>query len=147
MYKKILFICTGNYYRSRFAEMLFNALTSESKLKWIADSRGFEPSIYNAGPVYPLVLSRLQSQGSVIEFKIRAPIRLEKMDLEAANLIIALDEAEHRPLMTQRFGQWMERAAYWHVPDLNLMRAEDAFSRMEQKVTALVQQLQNHAQQ
>ena len=37
---KLLFICTGNYYRSRFAEMLFNTLAREGHLQWIAESRG-----------------------------------------------------------------------------------------------------------
>ena len=36
----VLFLCTGNYYRSRFAEMLFNHLAVESQLNWKADSRG-----------------------------------------------------------------------------------------------------------
>jgi protein-tyrosine phosphatase len=144
MYKKILFICTGNYYRSRFAEMLFNTLASGMDLEWKAESRGFEPSIDNAGPVYPLVLNRLQSLGIIVKPKIRAPIRLEKTDLAQAGRIIALDETEHKPLMTQRFGQWADQTMYWDVPDLNIMKAEDAFSRMEQKITALVQQLQQH---
>ena len=40
MSHKVLFLCTGNYYRSRFAEMLFNALASRKDLDWTADSRG-----------------------------------------------------------------------------------------------------------
>ena len=40
---KVLFICTGNYYRSRFAEILFNALAREAHLHWIAESRGIAP--------------------------------------------------------------------------------------------------------
>ena len=37
---KILFLCTGNYYRSRFAEHLFNWLATKQGLDWQADSRG-----------------------------------------------------------------------------------------------------------
>ena len=40
MSKTVLFLCTGNYYRSRFAEILFNHLAGQSKLAWRADSRG-----------------------------------------------------------------------------------------------------------
>ena len=29
---KLLFLCTGNYYRSRFAELLFNAMAAPKEL-------------------------------------------------------------------------------------------------------------------
>ncbi len=38
--KTVVFICTGNYYRSRFSEYLFNALAEKSGLFWRATSRG-----------------------------------------------------------------------------------------------------------
>lgn len=144
MTKKVLFICTGNYYRSRFAEMLFNALASQKNLDWNADSRGLAPAISNAGPVYPLVLEQLKALGIRLGSIPSAPVRLEKFDLQTADLVIALNEAEHRPLMAQQFNQWVDHTSYWEVPDLYLMRAEEAFSRIEKLVTALVQQLQNH---
>ena len=37
---RVLFLCTGNYYRSRFAEALFNSLAKRAELNWTADSRG-----------------------------------------------------------------------------------------------------------
>ncbi len=36
----VLFLCTGNYYRSRFAEALFNAVAGKMGLPWKATSRG-----------------------------------------------------------------------------------------------------------
>jgi protein-tyrosine-phosphatase len=36
----ILFLCTGNYYRSRFAEVLFNSVADKMGLPWRAASRG-----------------------------------------------------------------------------------------------------------
>jgi protein-tyrosine-phosphatase len=38
--RAVLFLCTGNYYRSRFAEGLFNHLASQLRLGWRADSCG-----------------------------------------------------------------------------------------------------------
>lgn len=35
----VLFLCTGNYYRSRFAEIYFNALAAQRGSPWRADSR------------------------------------------------------------------------------------------------------------
>jgi protein-tyrosine phosphatase len=36
----VLFLCTGNYYHSRFAEILFNSVASRMGLPWRASSRG-----------------------------------------------------------------------------------------------------------
>ncbi|MEO6846422.1 MAG: hypothetical protein ABI443_03550, partial [Chthoniobacterales bacterium] len=38
--KSLLFICTGNYYRSRIAEILFNHYSAIQNVQWHADSRG-----------------------------------------------------------------------------------------------------------
>ena len=37
---RVLFVCTGNYYRSRFAEAVFNHLAAARGLPWRAVSRG-----------------------------------------------------------------------------------------------------------
>ena len=36
---RLLLLCTGNYYRSRFAEILFNALATSTGLNWVVASR------------------------------------------------------------------------------------------------------------
>lgn len=146
MNRQILFICTGNYYRSRFAEMLFNAHASRLDLSWRADSRGLvtEWGAGNIGPISPFVLQKLKMMGIPVEANIRAPIQLEKTDREETDLIIALDATEHEPLMKRRFTAWADRVMYWNVPDLHLMKAEEAFSQIENNVTALVRYLQGY---
>ena len=37
--KGVLFLCTGNYYRSRFAEVLFNSVAGQMGLPWRAHRR------------------------------------------------------------------------------------------------------------
>ena len=51
--KTVLFLCTGNYYRSRFAEILFNSVAGKMGLQWRASSRGLalERGINNVGPM------------------------------------------------------------------------------------------------
>ena len=48
---KLLFLCTGNYYRSRFAEMYFRHLAVQHGLNWTVDSRGLRISLGNVGPL------------------------------------------------------------------------------------------------
>jgi len=143
MDQKILFICTGNYYRSRFAEMLFNAQAARLGLCWTADSRGIETSIYNIGPIYRPVLKKLETLGIPVEAQLRMPIQLKTTDLEAADLVIALDATEHKLWMKQRFAEWVDEILYWNVPDLNLMEPEEALSQIEKNVTVLLQQLRD----
>src|SRR5262249_40863295 len=38
--REVLFLCTGNYYRSRFADILFSAEASRRGLAWSSFSRG-----------------------------------------------------------------------------------------------------------
>ncbi len=145
MTKQVLFICTGNYYRSRFAEMLFNALASQRSLDWNADSRGLAPGSSNVGPIYPGVLDQLKMLGVAWQGQPRFPVRLERTDLVSADLIVAINELEHRPLMSRGFGEWSDLTLYWDVPDLNFMSAEDAFASIERHVVELIRQLQNHS--
>ena len=51
----VLFLCTGNYYRSRFAEVLFNHVAGERGLGWRAESRGLDLAggVNNMGPQSP----------------------------------------------------------------------------------------------
>ena len=61
MPKLVLFLCTGNYYRSRFAEIVFNHFASSRSLDWRADSRGLarEFGAWNVGPISPYTLQAL----------------------------------------------------------------------------------------
>jgi Low molecular weight phosphotyrosine protein phosphatase len=49
--RTILFLCTGNSYRSRFAEVLFNSVAGKMGLPWQASSRGLalERGVNNVG--------------------------------------------------------------------------------------------------
>jgi protein-tyrosine phosphatase len=60
--KTILFLCTGNYYRSRFAEELFNHHAELAGLDWVAQSRGLalKRGAHNVGPISPFALHALK---------------------------------------------------------------------------------------
>lgn len=47
----LLFLCTGNYYRSRFADFYFRHLAANHKLDWQVDSRGLQLHPDNHGPL------------------------------------------------------------------------------------------------
>ena len=116
---KLLFLCTGNYYRSRFAELLFNTMAAAHALPWQAFSRGLalEKGVGNVGPMSTLAISTLQALGSDLAGTERLPLQVEDADLLAADHIIVLQEAEHRPYLQERYPTWVDKVEYWHVRD------------------------------
>ena len=63
--KTVLFLCTGNYYRSRFAEILFNSVAGKMNLLWRASSRGLalERGVNNVGPMAVTAIEALEARG------------------------------------------------------------------------------------
>ena len=117
----VLFLCTGNYFRSRFAEILFNAVAAKMSLRWRASSRGLalERGVNNVGPMEVSAVNALEARGlrAVAEFG-RFPIQATVEDFEAAHWIVALKEAEHLPLLKERFPAWAEKVEFWQVDDV-----------------------------
>ena len=137
----VLFLCTGNYYRSRFAEMFFNDLASRRGLAWRAVSRGMrQASPELVGPISPLTVERLTSHGIACD-NLRSPQESCEADLTSADVVIALKEQEHRPMMQRKFPHLVDRVQYWHVHDLDCAPAEQALAEIEQLVVGLLEQL------
>jgi protein-tyrosine phosphatase len=140
----LLFLCTGNYYRSRFVEHLFNAHAHRLGLPWVAESRGLaiERGINNVGPIAAVTLRALEARGVAVASPIRMPLQARDEEFAAAQRVIALYEREHRPLVEQRFPAWAERVEYLAVPDVGELGADAALSLMEQATLLLLDELQ-----
>src|ERR1700690_3850515 len=96
--KNVLFLCTGNYYRSRFAESLFNSVAGKMGLPWRASSRGLalERGVNNVGPMAAAAVKALNNMGISAGYDCaRPPIMATAADLEQADRIVALKQAEH----------------------------------------------------
>jgi protein-tyrosine phosphatase len=137
--KTVLFLCTGNYYRSRYAEVLFNSVAGKMGLPWKASSRGLalERGVNNVGPMAASVVKALEARGlrAVPEFG-RFPIQVAVDDFEAAHWIVALKEAEHQPLLQERYPAWAEKVEFWQVDD-----APEVLSLIEREVADLAARL------
>ena len=95
--RQVLFLCTGNYYRSRFAEIVFNTSAEQRGLALRSDSRGLELSAANKGPLSPHVRSALRQLGIELPEAIRSPLTATLEDLQRSSHVIAVKESEHRP--------------------------------------------------
>jgi protein-tyrosine phosphatase len=142
---RVLFLCSGNYYRSRFAEILFNWHARQRGLAWRADSRGLALDCFNPGAISRYTKSYLTERGILCESFERLPLSATEADFAAANRVIAVKEAEHRPLMDARFPKWCDRVEYWHVHDLDCALPDEAIPQLEQHVLRLLDQLASAA--
>jgi protein-tyrosine phosphatase len=140
--KTVLFLCSGNYYRSRFAEHYFNWLAVQHDLRWQADSRGLHVGrAGNIGPISCYAREGLQSRGVLLNGHCRLPKQVLEDDLAQADLVIAVKEAEHRPAMADLFPQWVERIRYWHVDDLDCAEPVETLTQLEEQLRALATNL------
>jgi len=134
--KTVLFVCTGNYYRSRFAEVLFNHLATQQMADWRADSRGLAPSPRNVGPISVHAVTGLERLG-ITCMESRLPTALSDDDLAAAGQVVAVQEDEHLPMMRQLFPEWIEHTEFWDVADIEFREPADALAELEQEVRKL----------
>src|SRR5437763_2957786 len=134
-HQSVLFLCTGNYYRSWFAEVLFNSVAGKMGLPWWASSRGLalERGVNNVGPMAVAAVNALEARGlRGIADLARLPAQATVDDLERADWIVALKEAEHLALLHERFPAWAEKVEFWQVDD-----APEALALIEREVMDL----------
>src|SRR5262245_65570038 len=118
--KVVLFLCTGNYYRSRFAEVLFNAVAAKMGLPWKASSRGLalERGVNNVGPMAASAIAALEALGvQAAEAVVRLPAQVTTEDLDRADRRVASKEEGHLPLVQQRSPHEPANVALWPVDD------------------------------
>ncbi|WP_456868142.1 arsenate-mycothiol transferase ArsC [Galbibacter sp. BG1] len=139
--KRILFLCTGNYYRSRFAEILFNYLAEKQELPYKAFSKGLRLSKRNKGPLSVYTEDYLTTLDVNISGHLRMPIPVLSDDFEYYHQIIAMDEKEHRALMKTYFPAAEDNIEYWSFADDYIEAPAQVLPKLEGKVRNFVAHL------
>ena len=138
--KTVLFICTGNFYRSRFAEAVFNYHASKEGLPWRAISRGLAIH-WATGPLSPFTAGALAIRRIPLHHTGPDRMQLTEDDLKSADLRIVMDRSEHFAMMMEHFPLWTAQVEYWDVPDLPINQPEVALPAIEGKVLELLERL------
>lgn len=137
-HRQLLFICTGNYYRSRFAEIYFNFLAQYYGYGWEAFSRGLKTGHpANIGRISPYAVEALGWYQIPVPEPQWYPCPLSLRDLDTADRIIAVKDTEHRPMVQTDFPEWEDRIEFWEIHDLDVATPEQAIPLLKYKVEEL----------
>ena len=142
MKSRVLFICTGNYYRSRFAEAVFNHQAEILDLPWEAFSRGL--AIHLLPPEFvlsPQTEEHLALRQIDLRHTASTRAQVSEQDLLAADVIVALKQDEHRPMIRKAFPAWEGRIIFWDVGDQPEVRPEDSLPEIEKQVISLIEEI------
>jgi predicted translation initiation factor SUI1 len=117
--KTVLFLCTEHDSRNRFSEILFEAVAARMGLSWQASSKSLagkrSAHIGLMAKTAIAVLEGMNIHAADAMSLLPGPATTE--DLEKADLIVALNKAEHLPLLQERFSAWMFKVEFWQVDD------------------------------
>ena len=132
--KKILFLCTGNYYRSRFSEEYFNYHSKKQSLNWLADSMGIQRDFTgngNVGPIAVQTLAKLAELDISPVGHLRMPKNVQTEHFEQYDRVIAVSVDEHRPMLSAIWPESvLAKVEYFEVEDLHIYGHEVAFPRL-----------------
>jgi len=140
----VLFLCTGNYYRSRFAEEYFNHEAQRRPLIWRAVSRGLARDMSTTGNVGTMASDArdaLRALGIEAADGNRYPITVTAADFESHTRIVALSRSEHLPMIQSLFPEFADRVQYLDIEDGHLESVDSALSRLARCIDAMLNEL------
>jgi protein-tyrosine phosphatase len=138
--QRVLFICTGNFYRSRFAEAVFNHHAEQRRIPWTAFSRGLAIHLAE-GYLSTHTTEALSTRQIELRHTGAARTRLAEDDFLQSDYRIAMDRSEHLQMMLDQFPAWANEIDYWDVSDIPFRSSVDALPEIELRVIQLLDKL------
>jgi protein-tyrosine phosphatase len=140
-----LFICSGNYYRSRFAEAIFNNHAQKLGRDDRAISRGLATHLVKDFPesLSPDTLAALRERNIALTNTAPFPRQLTNADLALASRIIALNAGDHRPMLEKLHPGWAHRIEFWDIHDVEAASPASQLPLIESRVLKLFQDKEN----
>jgi len=131
---KILFVCTGNSYRSPVAEALLKKIQGDLEV----ESAGTQP----AGMIATNAKKFLERENALEKLK-RMPEGIDQKNLEKYDLIVAMKQ-NHKNEILRRFPQMEDRIEIWNIDDpiyLPYGSDEEVFEEIKRKVIELAKSI------
>lgn len=131
---KVLFVCSGNAYRSPVAEALLKKLKPEIEV----DSAGIHPAI----PISEASKEYLAGENALKYLK-QAPESLDEKRLDEYDLIVAMKK-EHKEIILSKCPECESKIVVWNIDDPYFLPhgyTEKVFKRIKEKVAELANSL------
>lgn len=134
-FMKVLFVCSGNAFRSPVAEALLKKFKPEIEV----DSAGIHPVI----PISEAAKKYLAKENAEQYLK-RVPEGLDGKQLDECDLIVAM-KVEHKDAVLSRCPECADKIVVWNIDDPYFLPhgfTEKIFEQIKQKVVELADSLQ-----
>ena len=131
---KVLFVCSGNAFRSPVAEALLKKFKPEIEV----DSAGTNPAI----PISEVARKYLARENALDYLK-QAPESLDEKELSNYDLIVAMKQ-EHKGVILSECPKCADKIVVWNIDDPYFLphgHAGKIFKQIKQKVKELTDSL------
>jgi Protein-tyrosine-phosphatase len=138
--ERILVLCSGNYFRSRFAEIFLNHVIADRSLPWQVDSAGLLMENDNEGNISRHTQAYVEAKGW--DVPARPPKAATTDQFQWATRVIALKETEHRAPIEARFSEFLDKVEFWMIHDEDVRAPADILPDLEAELTEFVKRIQ-----
>ena len=137
----ILFVCTGNIFRSRFAEEVFNHLRKINGVDATAFSAGLQVGRYKQRKLYWPAMKELERLKIEPLRSNEDSVHINDIDVSIYYQIICMDEEEHKPMVRSNELLSGFTFQYWNIVDMPKVSSDISLPKCYKKVESLIDQL------
>ena len=137
----ILFVCTGNIFRSRFAEEVFNHLCKINGVDATAFSAGLQVGRYNQRKIYRPAMNELERLKIEPLRSNEDSVHINDIDVSIYDQIICMDEEEHKSMVRSNELLSGFTLQYWNIVDMPKVPSDISLPKCYKKVETLIDQL------
>ena len=144
--RTVLFLCTGNYFRSRFSELWFNHQIvlqgHDDDVHAVSAGLKVTSDNGNIGAMAIEAQIALQQRGVAVDpTQLAMPRQVSRDDVEQADVVVAVDAEAHRPMVQELFPDLEAKIRFWSVKDLGEDEGTDPISLLQHQVDQLINAL------
>ena len=138
---KVLFVCTANIHRSRFAEEVFNYFSEKNKKSASAFSAGLRVGDYNFRKIYYPALDNLEKFNILPKRADELSVHINNIDLNQYDRLICMDKNEHKPMVQSDSHLSTFKFEYWDITDMPKVDSNISLPKCYKQVESLWNQV------